>query len=63
MKEGLERYLDGGGEEMGPSANGEAHKVIEKTRKTKAMFIGTRRTDPHGGTSILQGWGRWFRCI
>ncbi|UZJ56519.1 hypothetical protein CBS101457_005839 [Exobasidium rhododendri] len=48
MKEVLEKYLEGEGEEIVPGANGELSRAMKKTRKTKAMFLGTRRTDPHG---------------
>lgn len=46
MKQGLERYLDGQGKEMKAVENGTTAK---KKRNIKAIFIGTRRTDPHCG--------------
>ena len=49
MKQGLERYLDGEGEDMVASSHDEQERVPKRTRTVKAMFIGTRRTDPHGG--------------
>lgn len=46
MKQGLERYLDGQGKEMKAAENGATPK---RKRNVKAIFIGTRRTDPHCG--------------
>lgn len=58
MKEGLEMYLNGVGQEeafehaaarrQSDSANGDARRQPRK-RDIKAIFVGTRRTDPHGG--------------
>lgn len=49
MKEGLEKYLDGEGEELQANGMGEQPQPSKGKRQVKAMFIGTRRTDPHGG--------------
>lgn len=46
MKQGLERYLDGQGKEMKAVENG---TTLKRKRNVKAIFIGTRRTDPHCG--------------
>jgi FAD synthetase len=48
MKEGLEKYLDGEGTEMQSIGNGDIPASSKNKRQVKAMFIGTRRTDPHG---------------
>ena len=59
MKQGLERYLDGEGQDMLGNGSGSADEQVQAGRKekraVKAMFIGTRRTDPHGGE-------RWLIC-
>lgn len=55
MKEGLTRYLDGDGVEMTArnSHRSGAGRNSTHKRQVKAMFIGTRRTDPHGGEHLL----------
>lgn len=49
MKEGLETYLNGQGEvelATAPQKDASQHK---QRRDIKAIFVGTRRSDPHGG--------------
>lgn len=64
MKEGLEQYLNGLGHEedfvavtssasKGNRVNGIEEK--QQRREIKAIFVGTRRSDPHGGEYILIG--------
>lgn len=58
MKEGLEAYLDGV-EEVGDSqghtsgakltSEGANSREERRKRDCRAIFLGTRRTDPHGG--------------
>jgi FAD synthetase len=49
MKEGLEKYLEGQGTEMQAIGSADESSPSKGKRQVKAMFIGTRRTDPHGG--------------
>ncbi|MCO5569347.1 hypothetical protein L7F22_023059 [Adiantum nelumboides] len=63
MKAGLEAYLDGveevnevhgsfsGGPPNGAAALEEAGNGERRKRDCRAIFLGTRRTDPHGGES------------
>lgn len=58
MKQGIRTYLDGGGrhkvglDESEPDS-GEGAKV---PREIKAMFVGTRRDDPHGPQLSARSW-------
>lgn len=65
MKDGLVEYFDGGGEAGVPpleSRRGEEGQERRRTvdgrpkRGIKAIFIGTRRTDPMGGESSVVDW-------
>lgn len=49
MKEALERYLQNDSHEQEVSTDSTSHQN-GSTRSIKAIFVGTRRTDPHGST-------------
>jgi FAD synthetase len=52
MKEVLEHYLEGDGDAIRSREVGQVQETTsKKKRNVKAMFLGTRRTDPHGGMS------------
>ncbi len=58
MKEGIRAYLDGGGrEQVGMGENEELHSTAAtKPRDIRAMFVGTRRDDPHGPQLSARSW-------
>lgn len=72
MKEGLRTYLEGGGvpgvpdrkeresdeeKALGSEKGGEGQTGNREKRGVKAVFVGTRRADPHGGKCRMV-----FRC-
>lgn len=60
MKEGIRAYLDGGGREqvgMGQEQEEELASTAATTpRDIRAMFVGTRRDDPHGPQLSARSW-------
>lgn len=52
MKEGLIEYFEGGGDQGVPGSEAKQRETTSSKRDrrdVKAIFIGTRRTDPNGG--------------
>lgn len=61
MKEGIKTYLDGGGkEQVGLSEREEHEETAPRSANAKrpvtAMFVGTRRDDPHGPSLDARSW-------
>lgn len=62
MKKGIRTYLDGGGrEQVGITRTSDAltHADVRESRKPRdirAMFVGTRRDDPHGPQLCARSW-------
>lgn len=53
MKKGIRTYLDGGGV---PTSNVQKEENERKPRDIKAIFVGTRRDDPHGPQLAPRSW-------
>ncbi len=59
MKQGIRTYLDGGGRRQVGTPEGEDTHVPDsptKPREIKAIFVGTRRDDPHGPQLSARSW-------
>nr|CDI54692.1 adenine nucleotide alpha hydrolases-like protein [Melanopsichium pennsylvanicum 4]SNX85768.1 related to FAD1 \ len=64
MKQGIRTYLDGGGQHRvgisdttsSSSQSGYSDEVPQQPREIKAMFVGTRRDDPHGPQLKPRSW-------
>lgn len=56
MKRGIATYLDGGGERRSASTTTTSSGEGGRPREIKAMFVGTRRDDPHGPQLAPRSW-------
>ncbi|CBQ68584.1 conserved hypothetical protein [Sporisorium reilianum SRZ2] len=58
MKQGIRTYLDGGGrEQVGiPPSESPLNDPVVKPRDIRAIFVGTRRDDPHGPQLAPRSW-------